>query len=504
MKKASDFFEKYNLIFMIPVIAAYGFTRLFYLGEISYYIHMRELEAAYEAFSLARFGTDSTLSGVSTFFGGLGDGHSALLILLSAALFKVKAGYFSLKLFRLIAVAGGLFGMIFSYLFVWEWTGRKKNAFTAAVLVTTLPIYFLSQRDSVEEFLVLSILPAAFYFLAAGIKRSKAWLFLLSGIVFALALFSCSSAVLIVPVFLAVSVMYMIFVKKLSIPRAAFLIIPVIAGLVIMALFSGLHVNADFGKIVSNIRRIRVMFWDDHHDFSVIPDFGTMYVFSIPILITGVVVSFKKVLVSFRERTFDMSVIIWLFLVTGFICCLTIPKADIAACSALFFAITMLLAQGTVYIADNLKGTFPVIMLILFFSLGVLAHYYFVNYNSELNHSKDHEKEIIVDKSAGEAVKAALKMFPGRGVTVFAGEDHEGRNLQIALYAGASPADYLSFRDSDNFSFGDIEVNPTDGDFDYGRVYVIDQAAHPDMIEMFSSVGWGMTALKEYTLFYMN
>ncbi len=505
MKKAADFFEKYNLFFLIPVAAAFGFTRLFYLGEISYYIHMSELQAAYEAFCVAHFGTGSSVDAPSVFFGGLGEGHSALLIFLGAILMKLKSGYFSLKLFRLISVAAGLFGLFFSYLFAWEWTGRKKSGFIAAALITTLPVYFMSQRHSVEDYLLLAILPAAFYFLLAGIKRSKLWLFLLSGIFFAASLFSCRMAVLMVPVFLVPAILYLLFEKKLRVSSALALCIPVIAGIVLLFAFSsGSIIKTDPKSFVSNIRRFKAMFWDDGHDFNVIGDFGTMYVFSIPILVTGIVISFKKVISSFKSREFDADVMLWLFLLSGTVCCMFVPKADTRIASPLFFAVTMLLVEGTEYISENLKGTFPVIMLILFFSLGLLSHYYFVNYNSQLNHSKDHEKGVIVDKSAGEAVKAALKMFPGRGVTVYTGDAFEGRNLLIALYGGASPADYASFSDSEDFSFNDIEVNPAEDGFSYDRVYVIDQAAHPDMIELFASAGWGMTALKEYTLFYLN
>lgn len=497
MKKAADFFEKYNLFFMIPVIAAYGFTRLFYLGEISYYIHMDELLSAYEAFCVAHFGTGS--------IGGMGEGHSALLILLGAILMKLKSGYFSLKLFRLISVAAGGFGLVFSYLFAWEWTGKKKGGFIAASLVTALPIYFISQRHSLEDYLLLAILPAAFYFLLAGIKRSKPWMFLLSGLFFAAGLFSCRMAVIMIPVFLILSILYLVPAKKTGLLSCLALCVPVIAGVLLLFAFSGVSIiKTDPHSFLSNIRRFRAMFWDDRHDFNVIGDFGTLYVFSIPILVTGIIVSFKKVITSVKGREFDADVLLWLFLLSGYVCALFVPKADIRTAAPLFFAVSMLLVAGIMYIGENLKGTFPVIMLILFFSLGLLSHYYFVNYNSQLNHSKDHEKGIIIDKSVGEAVKAALRLYPGRGVTVCTGDDFEGRNLLIALYGGASPADYASFQDSSSFSFNDIEVNPVIEDISYDRIYVIDQAGRPELIDMFTSAGWGVTALKEYTLFYMN
>ena len=103
MRKIEEFFEKYNYIFLAAMVFLFVHSRYKYLGEISYYMHRDELESAYQALCLSHFGPVP------------GTGIH-LLVYLGAIIMKLKGGLFSLKLFRLISVAAGLFGMIFSYL----------------------------------------------------------------------------------------------------------------------------------------------------------------------------------------------------------------------------------------------------------------------------------------------------------------------------------------------------------------------------------------------------
>ena len=502
MKKAGDFFEKYNLIFLILIGGVYLFTRIFCAGEIPYYIHIDELQEAYEALCTACYGTDSTGALPGVYFNGFTNGHSAFLIYMGALLIKLRSGSFSLKLFRLIPAFGGLFGLVFSYLFVWKQTGKKKNAFIAAVLVLSLPVFFVSERNFTEDFLCLSIIPAAFFFLLWGIREGKALLFLFSGLLFSLTMFSSQKTLLIIPVFLIFTVLYLIFTAKSGKACVAALCVPVIISLSVLCLSSGIKLDLSCAKLMANIPGIRKLFWDDGHDFNVIPGFGTIYFFSVPVIIPGIVVSLKKAADSFKNKTFEEYVPLWILLIVGLITGLLSSNPGTGVSCPVFFTITILIAEGIIWICDKVKGVLPAVICVYLLGLLVLCQSYFVNYNSELNHSKDHEEGILIDKSAGEALKAALKLFPGKKIAVCSG-DFEGRNLLIALYGGASPSDYRDFCDKDSFSFGNIRVNPEeDTDLSGGSVYVIDQGTYPELIDAFTSGGWGIMPLKEYTVFY--
>ncbi|MBO4415560.1 MAG: glycosyltransferase family 39 protein, partial [Lachnospiraceae bacterium] len=234
IEKLDECFEKYNYLFLIPVLALFLYSRFQYLGEISYYIHIDELQEAYDALGIAHFGTISSGSAPSVY---MSDGHNALFILLSAIIMKLKGGLFSLKLFRLLSVAAGLFGAAFSYLTVSELTGRKKYAFLEAIIVTCLPIYFISQRAGVEDYLFLEIVPAAYYFLLKGINSGKRIFYIISGVLWGLILLTSESAYFIVPVFLAVSAVYIFIMKKADIKSIASLCLPVIVFALLLLIF---------------------------------------------------------------------------------------------------------------------------------------------------------------------------------------------------------------------------------------------------------------------------
>jgi len=498
----AEFLKKYNPVFLIPLAGIYFFTRLFLITEIPYYLHMDELQEAYEALCLAVFNTDSTGASSPLFFNGLGNGHSAFLIYLGALALKLKSGGFSLKLFRLIPVAGGFFGLVFTFLFDRLFTGRSKAALTGVLIYVTLPLYFISQRNYSEDFLPLSILPAAMFFLLYGIKRSKIWAYFVSGLVFSLTLFAGRNTLLFIPVFVLLSLIYLFITKTIKPGQAAALCLPVLISLILLVFSSGSRDYIGFSYVITNIRRIRRLFWYDGHDFYGIRVFGAMGFFSVPLLLTGAFISLKRAFDHIKKREFDREGLIWIFIISGFTS-LFYENAGLNVSSPLFFALTVLMTEGLIFIGDNLKGAFPVFAAVYILGLSLLCQYYFVNYNSLLNHSTDHSKGILVDKSCGEALKAAMKMYPDRKVTVFSG-DFEGRDLLIALYGGASPYEYRAFCNKETSSFGNVSVNP-EGDFDLSgaTVFVIDQAAYPDLINEFSSQGWGTMYLKEYSVFYI-
>ncbi|MCR5686426.1 MAG: glycosyltransferase family 39 protein [Lachnospiraceae bacterium] len=486
MKKAEEIFEKYNYIFLIPLLILYLYTRFQYLGEICYYIHADELEAAYEAMSLAHYRT-------------FGPFHNDLLVILGAATMMLKGGLFSLKLFRLLSVLAGLFGTAFSYMCVLELTGKKKYAFLEAVVVITLPIYFISQRAGVGEYLFLEIVPAAYYFLLKAAGSSKRLYYILSGILWGLIILTGSSAYFIVPVFLTASLIYLIRSKKTSLIDAAALIIPVLIFVPVLFVLGHESMNLGFGNILANIKNFKAVIWDDLHPFNVSSTFGTVFIFSIPLMAVGAVISVADTVSSVKRKEYSFGIILWIYILTVIISDLLTKDADLQTGCSLFFAVSLLLAEGMIYISKNLKWTFIIEIAVYLICFRIFTYYYFENFNSEVNNSTDHEMGIVVDKSVGEAVKAALRLIPGKEIAVIS-DDFEGRNLMIALFGDASPEDCRNFMDLDEYSFGNIRVvnEYTEDD----SIYVINQAEHQDIIDSLISAGWGCVYLKEYTVCY--
>ena len=484
------FLKKYNFIFLLPVIAIYFYTRWEYLGEISYYMHIDELKAAYDSVVLARYG-------IAGF-----DKLPFLYTILCTPMMMIKGGLFSLKLFRLLSVIGGLFCILFSYLTVREMTGENKYAVLEAVLITTLPIFFISGRTGMSDYLLVEIAPAAFYFMMAGIRRSKRGFLVLSGIIWGLCLYTTAYAYLFVLLFLCSVIVYLLVIKKIDLKGVARICVPFAVLAIIFMILGQKTGSFAISNISENIKNIKAMFWDDGHPYNISSSFGTMYSFSVPILIVGVVSSLMKVVTAFRQKRYDTSVIIWLFLVTAFVGNLLVSDIDVQKGNIIFFPITLVLTEGLTVIAENLKGALAIEIAVYLVCFWFFTGYYYENFNSEVNNSPDHEMGIVVDKSVGEAIKASVKLMPNRNVNVVT-ENFINRNLMIALYGGASHEEYEDFKDKETFEFGKIRIlDQMDEYADDNSVYIINEAEYRDAIESLSEQGWSYIYLKEYTVLF--
>lgn len=492
MKKLEELIEKYALILMIPVFAVYVYTRIKHLGEMSYYLHIDELRSAFDSMTMAHHG-------------GKGEFYApSLFVLVNALFMKVKGGLFSLKAFRLLSVAAGLFGMIFSYLTVHLLTGKKKYAFLEAVIIASLPVYYISQRTGMGAYLFLEIAPAAFYFLIKGIDTGNKKLFAVSGIFWGLILLTHGQAYLIVPVFLAAALIYLIVSKKIDIKDAGLLVIPVAVCALLLLVTGTNNPQLSFANIPQNFMNFKGMFWDDDHPYNISSSFGTIYVFSVPVLIVGAVISIGKMITAFKNKTYDVSVILWMLAVISFLIDLMTKNADISTTNCLFFITTILIMEGLVYISENLNGAYLIELLTYVICFVVFTYFYFINFNSSVNNSTDHEQGIVVDKSVGEAVKESLKTMPDKDICIMS-DNFEGKDLMVALYANATREDYEQIKGKEEFSFGNIRaVSDEEIDMSGNTVYLINQAERQEQIDKLTESGWGNVFLKEYVICYMQ
>lgn len=490
MKKAEELFEKFNIFLLAATAVIFFYTRWQELGEICYYMHADELRDAYAAMSISKYGTGSVQTAPS------------LYVFLCALMFKVKGGLFSLKLFRLLSVAGGLFGMVFTYLTAMVMTGRKRFAFLTSIVITALPVLYISNRAGMGEYMFVYIIPSAVYFLLKGISDHRKVSFVLSGILFGLILFTSPVASVFIPVFTVATVLFLVISKKMSYRELSLLALPLMIMYVFAAVL-GLDPQVSFSNVADNFVNLKSIVWDDNHPFNISSAFGSIYVFSVPVLILGVIISFSKVLSSLKKKEFNPEIILWIYTVVSFICVLISDRADLVRANHVFFAAVLFIAEGLTYLSDNIKGTLIIEVAVYLICLRMLSSYYVENFNSEVNNSPDHEIGTVVDKSVGEAVKSCVSVFPDKDICVIT-ENFEGRNLLIAVYYGADPAYYGEVKDADEYSYDRIRVC-LEEEFDMSgdSVYVINQFEHQDIVDAFASLGWKCIYLKEYTICYL-
>ena len=138
-------------------------------------------------------------------------GQSAMYTYLGAILVKIF-GY-SLFLIRIPAVLFGLLTLIFGTLLAKE-IGGKRFSVLIALLITICPYFLMASRWGLDCNLMLGLFTVSIYTLLKAIKCGKIKLYVLSGILFGLTLYTYALSYIIIPLVLLGIVIYLIYTKK--------------------------------------------------------------------------------------------------------------------------------------------------------------------------------------------------------------------------------------------------------------------------------------------------
>ena len=340
--------NKYHYIILFLIFAAFLFTRLFRIAIVPSGIHLDELGIAYDAQCLAEYGVDRNLVSFPVYPANFADGCSAMYTYISALIFKI-AGY-SIRNLRLAAVICAIPCFFSSYLLVREMFEKKSIALLAPILVTILPWYFMSERWGLDCNLFLSIVTIAFYFYIKAIHTTKYRYYILAGIFFGLTLYTYVISYLILPVFLMIATIYLMLVRAFKWKQTIIMAIPLgvlAAPLIVMQLvnmrivpqFSFLWTDfvplawyrsneMSLANIVSNLDLFKILLVDEdllrHSSF---PGYGTMYFFSIPLIIYGLAICLKQTISSIKKREYQMKTMILIFATVAY--CMSMIVYDI-------------------------------------------------------------------------------------------------------------------------------------------------------------------------------
>lgn len=331
--------DRYHYIFLFVIFAAFLFTRLFRLSTVPSGIHLDELGIAYDAQCLAGYGVDRNLVSYPVYPANFADGCSALYTYLAALIFRIL-GY-SIGNFRLVAVICAIPCFFCSYLIVRELYEKKNLALLAPILVIVLPEYFMSERWGLDCNLFLSIVTIAFYFYIKAVHTEKYYLYFLAGLFWGLTLYTYVISYLIIPIFLILSTLYLIFVRKFKWIQTFTLAVPLglLATPLILMQLVNMHIIPQFSflftdfvplpwyrtneislaNIVANLDLLKILLVDsDLLRHSAFPGYGTMYYFSIPLVLYGFAICIKQTYISAKKREYQIKTMILLFTLVAY------------------------------------------------------------------------------------------------------------------------------------------------------------------------------------------
>ena len=403
------FIEKHYKILLFVIIVIFLFTRLYELAFIPSSLQIDEAALAYNAFNIANYGVDRYTNLYPIYFLNFYSGQSLMYPYLAAILIKIF-GY-SLFVVRIPAVFFGLLTLVFGFLIGKELKGNGFGVLLAFI-ITICPVFIMTSRWALDCYLMLGLFTVSIYVLLRAIRSGKIWLFVLSGVMFGLTLYTYALSYLIVPVILLGVLIYLIYLKKVTFKQFMAVALP----LLIIALPLILNVLVQcgiIGEFQTRFFTIKRMDRDGVGEISLsnvwtnltnignyfINEpinntrniYGTLYIFSIPLVILGFVLFAYNTFKCIKERIFSTEAYLFVVFICYFLTLLFVLYSTtiLWRSNAIFLCYAIFLAYGLYFAGSHLKDVLKIVLLVYLISFISFMYYYFNIFNSKENPSKE-------------------------------------------------------------------------------------------------------------------
>lgn len=517
--KSSDLIGRYHILILLLLFAIFLSSRLIRLNIIPAGIHLDELGMAYDAKCLVEYGTDRHGIRYPFYLQAYGGGQSALYAYLASICIRCF-GYF-IQTIRYPAVFCGALCFIASYFLIKEMTESEKWAILGPIFVMITPYFMTSERWALDCNLFLSLMTVAFYFYLKAINSEKTKYYVFAGIAFGVTLYTYVISYLVLPVFLFISILYLIYVKKFKFKKIIYLSIPlallafplILMQLINMGLcpeFSFLFSDfkkllwnrsgeISFANIPTNILHIKVLLLGGEWlTYNSLYEYGPLYLFSIPLFIYGLFISVMDTYYSIKNKQFNVSTLIVFFLFVAYLIFIMLAGINMYKGNEIFLAFILLMIIAIKHIGEQSKLFVPVILF--FFAIGFLSFsiFYFKDQNNEYG-----MHPLFISTELGDLIAYEESVYNPDRKKVYierAYEHQTGSDLLIGLYGNVEPKDWTQ----DGVIQGHFEQQLSDNiDPDEDAIYIIGH--NWDFIISYMVSEWGFQAdntYPSYTILY--
>lgn len=377
--------KKEKIIFLI-ILSLGILLRIYKLYNNPAGIHIDEAGMFVDANMISNYGTDRYGNDFPVYFTNFGGGQSVMYGYITALLTKIFGCKYSL--IRLPQVFFGILFIIYTYKIGKQFMNTKKSLFLM-MLAAFCPYFIQASRIGLDCNLLLPFSTIALYYLIIAINKEKNYLFLVSGIIYGMSLYTYALSYIIIPMFLITTIIYIYINKKISIKQILFLVIPIFIISIPLVLFILVNCgiineflifkklpefrNSEIGfkYIIDNILMIVSLLSHDFIKYNSVKYFGTIFYISIPILIYGLIKFIKNL------KKYNLENIIFINFITTYIALLFISEININKANSIYFSIIYIIIYGI----NNIKNkkiiyTYLVLFLISFISFEI---YYLKN-----------------------------------------------------------------------------------------------------------------------------
>lgn len=399
LDKAENFINKYWRFFFFGILGLGIFLRLYDITNVPYGINVDEAGMAYDAWSLANFGVDRYLKPYPVYLINFGGGQSAMYAYLAMINFKIFG--FSIFTMRLPAAFMGITAIVCSYFMVRKYT-TKGFSLLFMFIITIIPWHIMQSRFGLDCDLLASFFIISVFLLT---RAHNFGTYIITGIFFGFTLYTYALAYIIVPIFLFLSLIYLIYLRKIKITQLICLGVPlffIALPLILMILVNNKTIPEITGmpftitvipgyrkneiKLeniranLTNLSLFKMLLTNDFLVYNTLPEFGTLYYMTIPFFILGLGIAFKRMIVSVKEKKVSLEAIILFAFTSATMCSLLIIGPNINKSNAIFIPIVFLAVLGISYISNKDRKALVVIIAMYSINFINFSKFYFEDY----------------------------------------------------------------------------------------------------------------------------
>ena len=499
---------KYNFMFVVISILLFA-SRLIQFGIIPGGVHVDEAYAGYEAWAMLSAGTDSWGYTNPVYLTVWGSGMSVMNAILMMPFISV----FGLNevTIRLPQVMIAIASVYVFYLLIKKIWGQKA-AIIGFFLITICPWHMMMSRWGLDCNLAPGFLIFSTYFFVKGIEKNK--YFILAGLFFGLSLYCYATIWIVLPILLLVWGIYCLCNKVIKEYRYVWIGIGVLGMLAIpLLLFVAVNIGLieeittewisipklvvfrsdelGWTNLFENIKQLIRLFivQEDGKIWNAIPYFGMYYLFSVPFMVAGGLISIARVVKSMKEGKICYEFFILSWVIIGCLCAVfqAVNVYQINYCHVPLIILWMIGVHECCEKFGHVAKKIVVVLYLL--SFGLFMGYYLTEFQDKISKRQLSGTE--------EAISKALELFEtGEYDAICLTE--ELRHPRVLFYTQWPVDEYIESVTWQNYpdrylkaaSFGpfcweDIQESKEQ------YIYIIEQSE----MEFFKAEGWN---LEEY------
>lgn len=371
-KTIDNFIDKHYKKILLVFLLLIFITRIYKFGEIPNFIGVDEAGAAYDAYCLSKYGVDRYLNSFPLYLINFGGGQSALYSYATIPFIKLIGA--NIIAYRLPELLFFLMGIVVCYILANKMKD-KKIALLYTFLIIICPWNIEASRQGLDCNLLAPMFMLDVLLL---VTANKNWHYIVAGLAIGVTLYTYCLAWILIPVFLLIYIIYMLWVNKINFKQVILLGIPIAllaTPLIYLILLNkGYVTRTNFGIFTipklfffrqGEISINNLLQYGGYSLKTIFTDSRGIYLIELPFLLVGIVVGIKEFIKSIKEKEFSFTGFMTVVFIILLICNLLVVVGTLNRANILYLPMLYLITIGISYLSKGSKWTIMSILGVL-------------------------------------------------------------------------------------------------------------------------------------------